>query len=210
MSGLKFLKVSALAMLGIAALARPTAAFAADFSNHGAVGSWFGKAIQVCSDGVAPSACAKGRPAVVLFMTPTLTRDGLFVADDSFLFTGPPFAPHTTAHGQWVPTSKTDFIADYIFMVGPFPPLPNNVAGFRARWEAHVVDKETLVGWVNGYGTPPVPLSWQHLEENEFPTFPPEATSIVTPKTPFIRDPHTCNEDDCPLVFKFTLKRVHP
>ncbi len=213
MRGLKPVKVLALAAIfcGVA-ISRPGAvrAVAVDTVGHPAVGSWFGKAIQVCSEGVAPSACAKGRPAVTLFMTPTLTSDGLFVADDSFLFTGPPFAPHTTAHGQWIPVSRTDFIADYIFMVGAFPPVPNTVAGFRARWLATVVDDNTIVGWVNGYVTDAVPLAWQKLAENEFPTFPPEAANIVTPKTNFVKDPHSCNADDCPLVFKFTLKRVSP
>lgn len=199
------------AVLGIAALGVATPARAADYSGHGAVGSWFGKAIQVCPAGVAPSACANGQPAVTLLMTPTLTESGLFVADDSLLWVGAPFAPHTTAHGQWYPTSSTDFVADYIFMLGPFPPTPYlAVSGFRARWVARVVDENTLVGWVNGYSTDPVPLSWQPLAENQFPTFPPEATNIITPKNNFVTDPATCKEEGCPLVFKFTLKRVHP
>jgi hypothetical protein len=208
-------RVSIQALLAVLCLAvvshpGPVRAAGADTLGHMAVGSWFGKAVQVCSEGVAPSACAQGRPAVTLFMTPTLTSDGLFVADDSFLFTGPPFAPHTTAHGQWVALSRTEFIADYIFMVAPYPPITNYVAGFRARWQASVVDDNTIVGWVNGYVTDPMPLDWQKLGENEFPTFPPEAVDIVTPKTPFLKDPHTCNVPGCPLIFKFTLKRVAP
>jgi len=201
----------ACAVLGIAALGLPTIAVAADYSGHPAVGSWYGKAIQICPAGVAPSACSNGQPAVTLLMTPTLTGEGLFVADDSLLWVGAPFAPHTTAHGQWYPVSNTDFIADYIFMLGPYPPVPYlAVSGFRARWQAHVVDESTIVGWVNGYATPPVPLSWQPLAENEFPTFPPEAADIITPKNRFVTDPATCKTEGCPLVFKFTLKRVAP
>jgi hypothetical protein len=207
---LRFLALSGL--LVAATMTRPGAARAVgvDTFGHGAVGSWYGKAVQVCAEGVAPSACAKGRPAVTLFMTPTLTSDGLFVADDSFLFTGAPFAPHTTAHGQWVAINRTDFIADYVFMVAAYPPVQGSVGGFRARWQATVVDENTLVGWVNGYVTDPVPLTWQKLAPNEFPTFPPEAADIVTPKNGFVKDPATCNTEDCPLVFKFVLKRVAP
>ena len=203
-------KALALAVLGIAALGQPTTALAADYTGHGAIGSWYGKAIQVCATGVAPSACANGQPAVVLLMTPTLTPEGLFVADDSLDLFGAPFGPHTTAHGQWYPTSSTEFVADYAFMLLPYPTVPNAVAGFRARWLAQVVDESTLVGWVNGYATRGVPLTWQPLAFDQFPSFPPEAASIVTPKPQFVTDPATCRTEDCPLVFKFTLKRVAP
>lgn len=210
-SGRRRYRLLAVAALALAGLGHPPATLAADYSGHPAVGSWYGKAIQLCPAGVAPSSCSGGQPAVTLLMTPTLTGEGLFVADDSLLWVGAPFAPHTTAHGQWYPTSSTDFVADYIFMLGPFPPVPYlAVSGFRARWQAHVVDANTIVGYVNGYATPPVPLSWQPLAENEFPTFPPEAADIITPKNNFVTDPATCKTQGCPLVFKFTLKRVAP
>jgi hypothetical protein len=101
-------------------------------ANHKAVGSWFGRAVQVCERGVAPAACAFGRPAQVLLMTPTLTPDGLFVADDTFTLQ----SDHLTAHGQWQPTNNTEFLADYMFLLKPLPGFPaNTVSGLRARWE---------------------------------------------------------------------------
>ena len=91
-----------------------------------------------------------------------------------------------------------------------FPPGAH--AGYASPTTSPSLGVEnTIVGWVNGYATDAVPLSWQPLSENEFPTFPPpEAANILTPKNNFVKDPHTCNADDCPLVFKFTLKRVAP
>lgn len=85
-------------------------------ATHPAVGSWFGKAIRLCLSGAVPSACVGGQPAIALFMTPTLTGDGRFLGNDSLALGSAPFGPHTTAHGTWVPTSSTEFIADYVFM----------------------------------------------------------------------------------------------
>jgi hypothetical protein len=176
--------------------------------DHPAVGSWFGKAIQLCQQGVAPSACAGGQPANALFMTPTLTADGLFLGNDSFALLPAPFGPHTTAHGSWAPISATEFSAEYVFMTPTFPPVANNVTGYRFRWFAQVINADTAVGYVNLYTLPNVPLTWTPLGPDEFPYFPPEAYPFVTPPTGIVKDPTTCWTTGCPLVFKFTIKRV--
>jgi hypothetical protein len=181
-------------------------------ATHPAVGSWFGQAIQVCPAGVAPSACASGHPAATLLMTPTLTTDGLFVADDSWTLLVAPFGPHATAHGSWVPTSPTGFIADYVFMTRPYPPVASGVGvtGVRARWVARAVDDDTLKGWVNAYIiSDPVPVKWSPLvTEDEYPVLPEEARPFYTAPGEFIKDPSLCRTEGCPQVFKFTLKRI--
>jgi hypothetical protein len=179
-----------------------------DYAGHPAVGSWFGKAIQVCQAGVAPSACANGQPASTLFMTPTLTADGLFVADDSFTLLGAPFGPHMTAHGSWVPTSRSEFTAEYVFVTKPYPPVADTISGLRARWSGRVISADTVVGWVNAYFLPNTPVKWAPLLEDEFPIFPAEAAGFVTPPRGFIKDPTLCRSAGCPQVFKFTLKRI--
>jgi len=180
-------------------------------AGHAAVGSYFGMAIQVCPSGVAPSACANGQPASALFMTPTVLADGLFVADDSFALLGAPFGPHLSAHGSWEPFSPTEFTADYVFMSNPYPPVASGVAiaGLRARWLAKVVDAETVTGYVNAYFLPPVPVVWQPLvRASDFPVLPPEAAPFYTSPSGYVTDPSLCRTADCPLVFKFTLKRI--
>lgn len=210
---LAFTKVPVVAALVLLALVQPSRAVSGDFSSFGAVGSWYGKAVQLCSPGSAPSACAGGLPAVTMFVTATLTGEGLFVGDDSLVFANPPFSPHTAAHGQWFPTSPNQFIADYVFLSEPYPPVPNSVAGFKARWVAQVVDHSTILGWINLFITPAVPLQWQAVGPSQFPVFPPEAARILAPADPFIFDPVFCaiaTGTNCPLVFKFTLARVGP
>ena len=202
-------RVLAFAILGIAVLGLPATALAADYTGHPAIGSWFGKAIQICATGVAPSACQAGNPASVLFMTPTLTTDGLFLGSDSFALGGPPFGPHTTAHGTWIPTNSNSIAADYVFMSNPYPAVANSIAALRLSWRATVVSADTMVGFVNGYVFSPLPLTWTPLGEGQFPAFPPEANPVVTPQV-FVTDPSTCRTDGCPLVFKFTIKRVVP
>lgn len=203
-SGLAVALVVVVAVNGQTPVPEPT-------TTHPAVGSWFGKAIQICAAGTAPSACANGNPAVTLLMTPTLTGEGLFIADDSLTIGGVPFGPHTTAHGQWIATSSTEFIADYMFMLNAFPPPGGiQVAGLRARWAGQVISANTIVGWVNAYLLPPVSGAWSALLSNEFPTLPAEAAPYVTAPTTFIKDPSLCQTAGCPLVFKFTIKRVAP
>src|SRR4051794_8454747 len=114
-------------------------------ANHPAVGSYFGRAVQVCAPG-APC------PQIALFMTPTLTGDGLFIGNDSLTLGGAPFGPHTTAHGEWIPTSKTGFVADYTFMLLPTPPTPTpSISALRFRWLANVINRDTIIGFVNIY-----------------------------------------------------------
>jgi hypothetical protein len=192
---------------------RGTAQTGISTATHPAVGSYYGQAIQICPSGVAPSACADGRPATSLLMTPTLTADGLFVADDSLTLLPAPYGNHSTAHGSWVPTSPTEFTAEYVFMTKPYPPPASGVAaaGVRARWQAQAIDADTLVGWVNAYFLDPVPIRWSRLVlESDFPTLPEEARPFYTPPGDFIKDPSLCRTEECPQVFKFTLKRIRP
>jgi hypothetical protein len=180
-------------------------------ATHKAVGSYFGKAIEVCAKGVAPAACTKGQPAVALFMTPTLTPDGTFLGNDSFALGGPPFGPHTTAHGHWIALNATDFEADYVFMLNAFPPQGDGaIQVLRFRWQGTVVDADTLVGYVNMYFSKSVVPDWVSLLPNEFPTIPAVVQPILVPPPTFIKDPTLCLTSDCPLVFKFTVKRVAP
>ena len=181
---------------------------AISMKDHPAVGSWFGKAVQVCAAGVAPAACNGGQPAVALFMTPTLSSDGIFLGNDSFALLPAPFGPHTTAHGAWVATSATEFTAEYVFMGDVFPPVANTVTGYRFRWLAKVISADTAVGYVNLYSLATVPLTWTPLQADEFPAFPVEALGFVTPPAGVVTDPTTCMGTGCPLVFKFTIKRV--
>jgi hypothetical protein len=205
------------AAIGVALAAMAAAGLAAQTPSpfptvgHGAVGSWFGKAEQLCPAGTAPSACSNGSPAITLMMTPTIISDGQFLGNDSMTLGGPPFGPHTTAHGTWIATSPTEFVADYVFMLNAYPPHGDGaVQALRFRWSGVVVDKSTLVGWVNVYFTAPIPQTWQPLLTNEFPAFPPEALPAVTAPTTFYKDPTQCLKAGCPLVFKFMIKRVAP
>jgi len=178
-------------------------------ATHPAVGSWFGRAVEVCPQGVAPSACANGQAASALYMTPTLTADGLFLGNDSFALLPAPFGPHTTAHGSWTPTSTTEFTAEYVFMANTYPPTSNaTVTGYRFRWQAQVISSDTAVGYVNLYVLPAVPIVWTPLQPDEFPSLPSEALAVVTPPVGVVKDPSTCMTAGCPLVFKFTIKRV--
>jgi hypothetical protein len=179
--------------------------------GHKAVGSWFGKAVQVCDPGVSASVCvATGRPAEVLLMTPTLTSDGLFIADDSLTLQ----LNHLTAHGQWRATSPTEFIADYMFVLPTIPGTPaGSLAGLRARWQGRVFDDNTLVGHVNAIFTAGIPMVWSRLADNEFPAIAPQMEPMLTAPTSFTLVNQRCGTPGlpgCPLVFKFTIKRITP
>ena len=175
-------------------------------ARHPAIGSWYGKAVQVCGDPLW--AC----PKAVLFMTPTLSSDGAFLGNDTFALGGPPFGPHTTAHGGWTSTSATGIVADYVFMspnqlIVSFP----STAALRFRWQAEVVDAQTMVGYVNIYPGEPVPTVWESLVEDQFPTIPKEGRILCNKPSVFYKDPNQCPANPaapCPLVFKFRVLRV--
>jgi hypothetical protein len=178
-------------------------------ATHRAVGSWFGRAVQLCDNGVGPSVCVgTGRPADVLFMTPTLMPDGLFIADDTLIFR----VDHTTAHGRWKALSESEFLADYVFILPTVPGTPpGSLAGLRARWQGQVLDDDTLVGHVNAFFTAGIPNIWQRLADDEFPAIPDQALPLVTAPSGFTLTPQRCanpGTPGCPLVFKFTLKRI--
>lgn len=180
-----------------------------DQRRHPAAGSWFGRAVQLCPTGADPAVnCAGLGPAFDLYMTPTLTADGTFLGNDSMAVGDPPFGPHTTAHGSWVATGRRSFRADYVFMLPTIPPLPGTVSGIRFQWQGRVVDKDTAVGHVNIHFQPPLALGWTPLADHEFPALPPEAQGLVTAPAGFVYKPDACSTPGCPLVFKFTIKRV--
>jgi hypothetical protein len=203
----RVLAVLAMTTLAAGVLAQTTFPTA----THPAVGSWFGKAIQLCPLYVAPSACSGGNPAIALFMTPTLTADGGFLGNDSLALGAAPFGPHTTAHGQWVATSAVDFTADYVFMLNAFPPKGDGaIQGLRFRWAGTAVDKNTLQGFVNLYFSQPIKTDWSGLLNDQFPVLPSTAAPLIASPAGFVKDPTLCMTPDCPLVFKFTIKRVAP
>ncbi|MEQ1886236.1 MAG: hypothetical protein ABL967_14320 [Bryobacteraceae bacterium] len=173
--------------------------------KHPAVGSWFGKAAQACVSPTDPT-CFQ----VALFMTPTLNDDGSFLGNDSLALGGPPFGPHTTAHGKWVATSPTDIIADYVFMLPAS--AASSVSVLRFRWQASVVRWDTMVGYVNIFFGPEVPMTWENITPGNFPALPNEALPALTPPAQFYTDPANCPSGPpaCPLVFRFTIKRVEP
>src|SRR5207245_10448426 len=71
---------------------------AANFSDHPAVGAWFGKAIQICLAGNAASNCEFGNPAITLFMTPQIWPDCNFIAYERQAVATPPLRPDPTWH----------------------------------------------------------------------------------------------------------------
>jgi hypothetical protein len=170
---------------------------------HPAIGSWFGKAVQVCA---SAATCFN----VTLFMSPTLTQDYNFVAGDTLELGGPPFGPHTSAHGRWIPTSSSSIIADYVFMLPGS--AASNISVVRFRWQATATDYNTMQGWVNATFGPYVPVAYESLTASQFPTIPNEASFALTPPINFYTDATACPSGPpaCPLIFKFTIKRVQP
>ena len=173
--------------------------------GHPAAGSWFGKAVQLLPSG-APG------PGIALYMTPTLTEDGLFLGNDSLSLGAPPFGPHTTAHGRWAPTDRDSIVADYLFMLpGPpddstVPPTSSIVAA-RFVWEADVIGRNTMVGHVNIQIGAPIPEDWESLTPDGDPvTLPEAAMDLVDAPAEFYSDPAAAPPGV--LVFKFKIQRV--
>lgn len=163
--------------------------------SHPAMGSWFGKAVQLTPD---------GSPGLALFMTPSLYADGNFVGNDTFSLAGPPFGPHTTAHGTWTATGAKSFSADYVFML---PSADGFAAGARFQWVGEATSRDRLVGYVNIAINPQIPLRWEDLGENEFPELPAAGRELVRVPEMFYTDPAEAAADNV-LVFKFTIRRV--
>ncbi len=132
------------------------------------------------------------------------------MGNDSLTLAGAPFGPHTVAHGKWIPTSQTEFVADYVFMMNTYPPAANTMSGVRFRWSAQVISPDTLVGYVNAYFAWGFPMNWTRLSADAFPAIPTEALPLVTSPAGFFKDPSECTGQACPLIFKFTVKRVTP
>ena len=174
-------------------------------TQHPAVGSWFGIAVESCATG--DTTC----PQASLYMTPTIYADGNFIGNDNFSFGGPPFGPHSTAHGQWVPLSGDSILVDYVFMLPGADATTINA--LRFRWQAFVTSPTTMQGYVNIYFGPPMPVAWQSLTATQFPTIPSQQIVPLTPPTAFYTDPSLCPGGPaagCPLMFKFSIQRVAP
>ena len=173
-------------------------------SRHPAIGSWFGRAVELCATG------DKTCPQAALFHdADDYFRMATFIGNDSLTLAGPPFGPHTTAHGHWVATSGTDIVIDYVFM------LPGadatTVNALRFRWQASVNSYNTMVGTVNIFFGPPIPVKWEVIAAGAYPTFPNELLVPLTPPAKFVTDPAQCPggpASGCPLVFKFQIQRV--
>jgi len=170
--------------------------------------------VEVCLPGNNPQVdCAGlGFPAVTIFMTPSFYADGNFLGNDSLALGTAPFGPHTTAHGEWVPTSRNQFVADIVFLLNPFPPpaLPSTGA-VHIKYAATVINPLTMVGYVNIYFFPPLELSWEQLSADQFPTLPGLVYGIAAPPPKVFTDQAQCpNVGLCPLVFKFKVTRVAP
>ena len=169
---------------------------------HPSVGSWFGRAVQLCATGDATC------PKVALYMTPTITGEGIFIGNDSLTLGGAPFGPHTTAHGKWISTSGTDIIVDYVFM------LPGtdatSINALRFRWQASVTSPNTMQGYVNIFFGPPIPVAWEVIAPNTYPTLPAATVPTLTPPAKFYTDPATCagGPPACPFIFKLTVQRI--
>lgn len=175
------------------------------FGPHPWVGSWFGFAEQLCATG--DSTC----PEVSLFMTPSIFADGNFIGNDSLALGGPPFGPHTTAHGQWQATGPQTFTADYVFMLPGT--AATNITALRLRWEGIVTSPTQMQGYVNIYFGPEMPLSWTNLPSSQFPTIPTAQQFFLTPQPVFYTDPSKCPGGPaagCPFIFKFSIGRVAP
>ncbi len=179
-------------------------------NNHPAVGSWFGKAVEDCVGPHDSNCGGLGLPAVTIFMTPSFYEDGNFLGNDSLALSAPPFGPHTTAHGQWVPTSRNGLVADIVFLLNPTPPEAGKTGAVHIKYSATVITPDVMVGYVNIYFFPPLDLEWQELAPRQFPDLPPLANQIAAPPPKVFTAQSQCVTAGCPLVFKFTVERVAP
>ena len=197
------LPVLSLTLLVVPAAAQDTPSKPAT-QPHPAIGSWYGRAVQLCGEPL--SAC----PKASLTMTPTISADGAFVGNDTFAIAGAPFGPHTTAHGVWTAVSPTKITADYVFLNVAIPDTSIPCTGAaRFRWQAEAVDANTMVGYVNFFPQPGAPNVWEQLGKDDFPTVPLEIQNAVKPPEKFYTDPKECNFNPaCPLIFKFKILRV--
>ncbi len=176
-------------------------------AHHPAVGSWFGKVVETCIGDPATNCAGLGLPAISFFMMPSFNADGNFLGNDSLAVGSAPFGPHTTAHGQWVPTSRTELVADSVFLLPA--PVAGSVSAVHLKYLATITETGTMVGYVNIYvAFPPLPLSWEPLGQDEFPSLSSIATDLVASPSTVYTDQAQCTTAGCPLVFKFKALRV--
>lgn len=180
--------------------------------NHPGVGAWFGMAVEDCTGTDPEKDCVGlGLPAVTIFMTPSFYADGNFLGNDSLALGKAPFGPHTTAHGEWVPTSRNGLVADIVFMLNPNESTTYTNA-VHITYSATVITPTEMVGYVNiNIFFPPLELNWQNLSAGEFPKLPPAADYLRFPQDRVYTDQNQCTTfPGCPLVFRFRVKRVAP
>lgn len=175
--------------------------------SHPAVGAWFGMAMEDCIGDPATNCAGLGIPALTFFMTESFFADGNFLGNDSWAVGGPPFGPHTTAHGRWVQTSPDGLVADAVFLLPA--PISSAISGVHIKYSATVISPMEMVGYVNLYITfPPLPLAWQQLGPGEFPTLSNTAKDLAVAPEGIFTAQSQCTAQGCPLVFRFTAQRA--
>ena len=190
----------------------PPAAFAQDYTYmfsrwHPALGSWFGRAVPIgpCTPGTAGCQLPPE-----LFMVLNIADDGNFIGNDSLTFG----ALHTTAHGRWAPTSRTQITANYVVLAGG----PSSASGsavttpffgaYRMRWLANSVDSDDMTGFVNVWFFPFVTSSG--VANIDSTTWVPKPDPLADLGT-FITDKNLSQCDPtkgCVGVFTFKIRRV--
>ncbi len=182
---------------------------------HPALGSWFGRAVPIgpCTPGTA------GCPLPPeLFMVLNISDDGNFIGNDSLAFG----ALHTTAHGQWLPVTRSQITANYVVLAGssafanPKPQADGTLAvttpflgAFRMRWLANSVDTNNMEGFVNVWFFPfnDPAKGIANINPTTWVPIPDPLTDLG----PFITDQNlsVCNPaQGCLGVFKFKIRRV--
>ncbi len=178
---------------------------------HPALGSWFGRAVPIgpCTPGSAGCLLPPD-----LFMVLNIADDGSFIGNDSLTFG----ALHTTAHGQWIPLSRTQISANYVVLAGSssfaaskasadgtLPVTTPFLGAFRMRWLADSIDLTHMEGFVNVYFFP-----FNVAGSVDQTTWVPTPDPLMN-LGPFITDKNLSQCDPtkgCLGVFKFKIRRV--
>lgn len=113
---------------------------------HGAIGSWFGRAVPIpgqtiCEPGT-PN-CAVPPEIVMVF---TVHEDGTFIGIDSNIFAG---GSHSTAHGEWTALGPASIKAAFTLLQS----APNGVflGGFKNLFEANVINQNRMEGKIHAF-----------------------------------------------------------
>ncbi len=160
--------------------------------NHPVIGTWFGRAVPVnpfCKPGTQGCPIP---PEVV--MTPVFSPDGSFIGNDSLTF----YAPHTTAHGQWVSRGWGQAEVHYLFLTSD----PSGLTGaLRFRFIVEDVRLGVATGTTTAYFYPFVDENGQViLDEEGFPTPSPVEGVLPEECLPGV--------NGCLATFRFKIRRI--